>query len=205
VKLEKANVVFDIGKLVLNGEMPFFIGDMDLLATDLKDWSVKGQVIAVFHGDAAYLVLNDDAYDANRHIQTRHPVKTGNPYAKLLTALMERGVQIELCGATAAANHWGNADLIPGVKVNTNAMASRSFMNNLREARDEVSVARPAVCGFHSLGVRGVCRAERRRNRQNSEPSLRRRDGRQAEDHSAIQRSDALRSGRPLAKPKRWG
>jgi hypothetical protein len=31
-------------------------------------------------------------------------------------------VQIELCGATAAANHWGNADLLPGVKVNTNAM-----------------------------------------------------------------------------------
>jgi len=26
VKLEKANVVFDIGKLVLNGDMPFFIG-----------------------------------------------------------------------------------------------------------------------------------------------------------------------------------
>jgi hypothetical protein len=35
---------------------------------------------------------------------------------------MEQGVQIELCGATAAANHWGNADLLPGVKVNTNAM-----------------------------------------------------------------------------------
>jgi intracellular sulfur oxidation DsrE/DsrF family protein len=35
---------------------------------------------------------------------------------------MEQGVKIELCGATAAANHWGNADLIPGVKVNTNAM-----------------------------------------------------------------------------------
>jgi hypothetical protein len=30
VKLEKANVVFDIGHLVLNGDMPFFIGDMDL-------------------------------------------------------------------------------------------------------------------------------------------------------------------------------
>jgi len=122
VKLEKANVVFDIGKLVLNGDMPFFIGDMDLLATDLKDWDVKGQIIAVFHGDAAYLVLNDEAYDANRHIQTGHPVKTGNPYAKLLTGLMEQGVHIELCGATAAANHWGNADLLPGVKVNTNAM-----------------------------------------------------------------------------------
>ena len=121
-KLEKANVVLDIGKLVLNGEMPFFIGDMDLLATDLKDSNAIGQVIAVFHGDAAYLVLNDDAYDANRHIQTGHPVKTGNPYAKLLTGLIEQGVQIELCGATAAANHWGNDDLLPGVKVNTNAM-----------------------------------------------------------------------------------
>jgi intracellular sulfur oxidation DsrE/DsrF family protein len=67
-------------------------------------------------------VLDDDSYDANRHIQTGHPVHTGNPYAKLLTGLMEQGVQIELCGATAAANHWINKDLLPGVKVNTNAM-----------------------------------------------------------------------------------
>jgi intracellular sulfur oxidation DsrE/DsrF family protein len=122
VKLEKAKVVFDIGHLVLNGDVPFFTGDMDLLVTDLKDWNIKGEVIAVFHGDAAYLVLNDDAYNANRHVQTGHPVNTGNPYAKLLKGLMDQGVQIELCGATAAANHWGNADLLPGVKVNTNAM-----------------------------------------------------------------------------------
>jgi intracellular sulfur oxidation DsrE/DsrF family protein len=122
VKLAKANIVFDIGHLVFNGDMPFFIGDMDLLVTNLSDWNVKGEVIAVFHGDAAYLVLNDDAYNANRHVQTAHPVHTGNPYAKLLTRLMDQGVQIELCGATAAANHWGNADLLPGVKVNTNAM-----------------------------------------------------------------------------------
>jgi intracellular sulfur oxidation DsrE/DsrF family protein len=122
VKLDKANVVFDIGHLVLNGDVPFFTGDMDLLVSDLKDWNVKGEIIAVFHGDAAYLVLNDDTYDANRHVQTGHPVHTGNPYAKLLTGLMDQGVQIELCGATAAANHWGNADLLPGVKVNTNAM-----------------------------------------------------------------------------------
>ena len=121
VKLDKANVVFDIGHLMLNGDVPFFAGDMDLLVSDLADWNVKGEVIAVFHGDAAYLVLNDDAYNANRHVQTGHPVNTGNPYAKLLAGLMEQGVQIELCGATAAANHWGNADLLPGVKVNTNA------------------------------------------------------------------------------------
>lgn len=123
VKLEKANVVFDIGHLVLNGDMPFFLGDMDLLVTDLNNWNVKGEIIAVFHGDAAYLVLNDASYNANRHVQTGHPVNTGNPYVKLITGLMGQGVQIELCGATAAANHWGNADLLPGVKVNTDAMA----------------------------------------------------------------------------------
>ena len=106
VKLEKASVVFDIGHLVLNGDMPFFLGDMDL---DLSDWNVKGEIIAVFHGDAAYLLLNDDSYDANRHVQTGHPVRTGNPYAKLIAGLMEQGVQIELCGATATANHWVNA------------------------------------------------------------------------------------------------
>jgi len=61
VKLEKANVVLDIGHMVLNGDMPFFLGDMDLLATDLKDWNVKGEVIAVFHGDAAYILLNDES------------------------------------------------------------------------------------------------------------------------------------------------
>src|SRR5271163_1190414 len=69
VKLEKANVVFDIGHLVPNGDMPFFLGDMDLLATDLSNWNVKNEIVAVFHGDAAYLVLNDDSYDANRRVQ----------------------------------------------------------------------------------------------------------------------------------------
>jgi intracellular sulfur oxidation DsrE/DsrF family protein len=122
VKLEKANVVFDIGHLVLNGDMPFFLGDMDLLASDLSHWNVKGEIIAVFHGDAAYLLLNDDFYNSNRHVQTGHPVQTGNPYGKLIAGLMEQGIQIELCGATAAANHWINKDLLPGVKVNTNAM-----------------------------------------------------------------------------------
>src|SRR5262249_4348697 len=48
--------------------------------------------------------------------------QTGNPYGKLIDGLMKQGIQIELCGATAAANHWANKDLLPGVKVNTNAM-----------------------------------------------------------------------------------
>ena len=35
---------------------------------------------------------------------------------------MKKGVQVELCGATAKAYYWGNDDLLPGVKVNNDAM-----------------------------------------------------------------------------------
>jgi hypothetical protein len=37
---------------------------------------------------------------------------------------MERAVQVELCGAAAKAIGWGNAVRIPGIKINTGAMAS---------------------------------------------------------------------------------
>ena len=129
IKLEQANVVFDMGHLVMStGDMPFLLGDLNLLATEYKQWGTKGNIVAVFHGDAAYLVLNDAAYNLDRHVVNddaynngRH-VKSGNPYAELMGELMKRGVQIELCGATARANHWGNANLLPGVKVNTDAM-----------------------------------------------------------------------------------
>jgi len=115
-KLEKANVVVDMGHLVFNGDAPFALGDINLLATDMRDWNTKGQVIVIFHGDAAYLVLNDETYNQNRH------ASTGNRYKELLNGLMQKGVQLELCGATAKANHWVNANLLPGIKVNVNAM-----------------------------------------------------------------------------------
>jgi intracellular sulfur oxidation DsrE/DsrF family protein len=114
--LEKGNVVVDFGHLVLNGDMPFALADINLLASDFRDWNTKGQIVVIFHGDAAYLVLNDDSYNTNRH------VATGNPYKELLNNLMNLGVQLELCGATAKGNHWGNANLLPGIKVNVNAM-----------------------------------------------------------------------------------
>ena len=37
--------------------------------------------------------------------------------------MQKRGVQIELCGATARIHKWGNADLLPEIKINTDAMA----------------------------------------------------------------------------------
>ena len=116
-KMEKANVAIDFGHAVFAAPYVLFaLGDINLLATDVRDWNAKGQIIVIFHGDAAYLILNDETYNAKRNITT------GNPYKKLLNGLMGMGVQLELCGATAKANHWGNANLLPGVKVNVNAM-----------------------------------------------------------------------------------
>jgi intracellular sulfur oxidation DsrE/DsrF family protein len=114
--IEKANVVIDFGHAVFNGDLPFALADIGFLASDFRDWNTKGQIIVIFHGDAAYLALNDETYNANRH------VKTGNPYKQLLTGFMSTGIQLEMCGATAKANDWGNANLLPGVKVNVNAM-----------------------------------------------------------------------------------
>jgi intracellular sulfur oxidation DsrE/DsrF family protein len=51
----------------------------------------------------------------------RH-VTTGNPYKEVMAELVKESVQIELCGATAKGNSWGNANLLPGVRVHTNAM-----------------------------------------------------------------------------------
>ena len=62
-------------------------------------------------------MLHDDSYNADRNI------RTGNPYKELVGDLMKRGVKIELCGATAKAHNWGNEDLLPGIKINTDAMA----------------------------------------------------------------------------------
>jgi len=115
-RLEKASVVIDFGHLVFGGDMPFALGDIHLLASELRDWNATGQVVVIFHGDAAYLVLNDESYDTNRR------VTTGNPYKGQLNELMKLGVQLELCGATAKGNHWGNENLLPGIKVNVNAM-----------------------------------------------------------------------------------
>ena len=116
-KLQKANVAIDMGHLVFGGDNPFALADIGVLANDLHDWNVQGNVIVIFHGDAAYLVLNDETYNDNRH------VSNGNRYKEILIGLMQKGVQLELCGATARGNHWTNENLLPGIKVNVDAMA----------------------------------------------------------------------------------
>ena len=117
VKLKELKIAFHIAELAFEGDLPASIFHLQLITDDTADWKAKTQVIAVFNTNAGHPTLNDEAYNIERNI------KTGNPYKDLITDLMKRGVQIELCGATAAIHKWTNSDLIPGVKVNTDAMA----------------------------------------------------------------------------------
>ena len=116
VKVEKANVLFNMDHLAFSGDMPVGIKYMHLLANRYKEQSVKGQIIGVFHGDAAYMTLNDKAYNAYR------AVITGNPYKELIAELLRQGVQVEECAVSMKAHNWVNEDLLPGVKVNTGAV-----------------------------------------------------------------------------------
>jgi intracellular sulfur oxidation DsrE/DsrF family protein len=116
VVLEKANVVFNMDHLAFAGDLPVGINYMHLLANRFKELGTKGQIIGVFHGDAAYMTLNDKAYNAYRN------VSTGNPYKGPIAELVKQGVQIEECAVSMKNHKWVNEDLLPGVKVNTGAV-----------------------------------------------------------------------------------
>jgi len=117
VKLSDVKTVFSIGALAFEGDLPASIFHLQLIENDIADWNAKSAVIAVFHTNAGHVTLHDSAYNADRNIAT------GNPYKDLIGDLQKRGVQIELCGATAKVHNWGNTDLLPDIKVNTDAMA----------------------------------------------------------------------------------
>jgi intracellular sulfur oxidation DsrE/DsrF family protein len=117
VKLDDVKVVFSVAALSFEGDLAASLFHLGLITNDIADWGATSEVFAVFHTNAGHVTLDHAAYNADRGIET------GNPYKELVTNLMSRGVHVELCGATAKAHHYGNGDLIPGIEVNTDAMA----------------------------------------------------------------------------------
>jgi hypothetical protein len=85
VKMTDVKVVFSIGALSFEGDLPAFIFHMQLIENDVEDWKAKSEVIAVFHTNAGHVTLHDTAYNADRKIAT------GNPYKDLVTDLAKRG------------------------------------------------------------------------------------------------------------------
>jgi intracellular sulfur oxidation DsrE/DsrF family protein len=117
VELDHVKAVFSVPALSFEGDMPASLFHLGLITDDSEDWGAKADVVVIFHTNAGHVTLDDPAYNADRGIET------GNPYKELVTNLMSRGVRVELCGATAKEHHYGNADLIPGIPINTDAMA----------------------------------------------------------------------------------
>lgn len=117
VQLNKVKVAFGVAALTFEGDLPAALFHVGLLLDDAASWEAKPQLVVVFHTNAGHVTLADDVYNRDRNIVT------GNPYKALVTNMMDRGVHVELCGATAKAHGWRNSDTIRGIKINTDAMA----------------------------------------------------------------------------------
>jgi len=115
VVLKDAKVVFNMDRLAFSGREPFGLQWMRLMQERFTQSKTPWQIVAIFHGPAGYMLLTDNAYNKSRK------ARGGNPYAKQIAALQTAGVRFEECGQTAREQGWVNADLLPGVAVNSGA------------------------------------------------------------------------------------
>lgn len=75
----------------------------------------------VVHGTAGWDVTKDTVYSAHNDGKL-------NRSAAAVSALVARGVQIYLCGQSAARMGVTKADLIPGVKLSLSAMTAHALL-----------------------------------------------------------------------------
>lgn len=115
VALTDAKVVFNLDHLAFEGDEPTGLAFLRVMTEKFKADGTKAEIVAIFHGAAGYIALNDTKYNAVRNWSG------GNPYAKQIAALMDAGVRFEECGQTMHDMKWTNADLLPGIKVNSGA------------------------------------------------------------------------------------
>ena len=116
VVLKDAKVVFNLDHPAFEGDEPTGLNFMRLMLARFNADHTSARMVGIFHGAIGYMLLDDEAY--NRVRGSSH----GNPYKDQIAALMAGGVEIEECGETMLANHWRNADLLPGAKVDTGAI-----------------------------------------------------------------------------------
>jgi intracellular sulfur oxidation DsrE/DsrF family protein len=115
VVLKEAKVVLNLDHQGFEGDEPKGLRLLADMIASFKRNQTKARIVAIFHGDSGYMLLDDAAYDRVRNW------RGGNPYKQQIAALMREGVEIEECGHTMAVRRWSNAELLPDVKVNTGA------------------------------------------------------------------------------------
>ena len=79
VKLADVKVVFSVGALAFEGDLPASMFHLQLIENDIADWNAKSQVVAVFHTNAGHVTLHDIAYNADRNIATGNPTRSSLP------------------------------------------------------------------------------------------------------------------------------
>lgn len=115
VKLATAKVVFNIGRPAFEGDEPTGLAFLRIMSSRFREAGTESRLVAVFHGEPGYILLDDESYNRVRHWTG------GNPYKAQIAALRAAGVEFEECGTTMVANGWINRDMLPGVKVNGGA------------------------------------------------------------------------------------
>lgn len=115
VVLKEAKVVLNVDHMAFEGDEPTGLQFLKVMIPYFGRNDTKARVVAIFHGAAGYMMLNDAAYDRARNWQG------GNPYKNQIAALMREGVEFEECAETMTQKRWSNADLLPNVKVTTGA------------------------------------------------------------------------------------
>jgi intracellular sulfur oxidation DsrE/DsrF family protein len=115
VVLKEAKVVFNMDHLAFDGKELIGLTYMKVMAKSFKADQTRWRIVAIFHGAAGYMLLNDAAYNKVRKSAQ------GNPYKDQIAELQREGIEFEECAQTARYNGWNNADLLPRIKVNTGA------------------------------------------------------------------------------------
>ncbi len=80
------------------------------------------KVALVLHGGASKDVLTNEAYNKKYGVD--------NPNLKMVNALTKEGVQIYLCGQSAAYNNIKKEDMIPGTQLSLSAMTALVLLQN---------------------------------------------------------------------------
>ena len=131
-KRTKFKVVFDAAKPGTPGEVN---RSFNSLARFINMHHAQGvpvkniKLALVLHGGAAKDVTRDSYYigETEKNVDGKTE-QIGNANAPLIKALLENGVEIYVCGQTAAYYDIKNEDLLPGVKMSLSAMTAHALL-----------------------------------------------------------------------------
>ena len=69
-------------------------------------------ISVVLHGDAAYMLLQEEAFQQNENDPFAY-----NPNTQVVQQLLDHGVSVEICHSTMKSKGWGADEILPGVTI----------------------------------------------------------------------------------------